>query len=117
MSVFRAGQIVLADWRDGLPSEPNKLRPAIVVEDSELFDDDYPNVILVPLAGDRLAAPAELTLPIDPTVENGCTARCYALSHNVTTTSVRRVRPTPSQITPEQLLAIRQQIAYAIGLD
>ena len=117
MSALRAGQIVLADWRDALPSEPNKLRPAIVVEDNALFDEDYPNVILVPLAGDRLTAPAELTLAIDPTAGNGCTARCYALSHNLTTTSVRRVRPTPSRVTPEQLLAIRRQIALAIELE
>ncbi len=33
-----AGQIVLVDWRDALPREPNKRRPAVVVEDSELFD-------------------------------------------------------------------------------
>src|ERR1700730_4189205 len=30
---FSGGQIVIADWRDGLPKEPNKLRPAVVVED------------------------------------------------------------------------------------
>ena len=29
---FAAGDIVLADWRDALPKEPNKRRPAIVVE-------------------------------------------------------------------------------------
>jgi hypothetical protein len=27
--MLRAGQIVLADWRDALPEEPSKLRPAI----------------------------------------------------------------------------------------
>jgi hypothetical protein len=26
-----AGQIVLVDWRDALPKEPNKRRPAVVV--------------------------------------------------------------------------------------
>src|SRR5690348_3092731 len=32
-----AGQIVLADWRaDALPKEPNRLRPAVVVEDDGL---------------------------------------------------------------------------------
>jgi mRNA interferase MazF len=48
MTALRAGQIVLADWRDALPREPNKLRPAIVVEDDRLFPDDYQNVLLVP---------------------------------------------------------------------
>jgi hypothetical protein len=45
---FSGGQIVIADWRDALPKEPNKLRPAVVVEDETLFDPAYPNVILVP---------------------------------------------------------------------
>lgn len=35
---LRGGQIVLADWRgDALPREPNKRRPAVVVEDERLF--------------------------------------------------------------------------------
>jgi len=117
VSTLRAGQIVLVDWRDGLPREPNKLRPAIVVEDDEGFDDSYPNVIVVPLSGDVLTAPWEFTLAIDPTAENGCSARCYALSCSVTTASMHRVRPTPSRILPEQLSAIRRQIAMAIGLE
>jgi mRNA interferase MazF len=45
------------DWRDALPKEPNKLRPAIVVEGSELFDPDYTNVILVPISEDCGLAP------------------------------------------------------------
>jgi len=45
---FLGGRIVIADWRDALPREPNKLRPAVVVEDETLFDPAYPNVILVP---------------------------------------------------------------------
>ena len=117
MATFAAGQIVLVDWRDALPKEPNKLRPAIVVEDEQGFDDDYPNVILVPLSGDRLAAPPEFALPIDPTPENGCTKRCYALSCYLATTSMQRVRPTRSSILPDQLDAIRRQIALAIGVE
>ena len=116
MAAFAAGQIVIADWRDALPKEPNKLRPPIVVEDDRLFDPSYPNVILVPLTEDlRLAIP-ELSLEIDPTPMNGCTKRCCALSHCVATTSATRLRPTRSMITPDQLTAIRRQIAVAIGL-
>jgi mRNA-degrading endonuclease toxin of MazEF toxin-antitoxin module len=115
--MLRAGQIVLADWRDALPKGPNKLRPAIVVEDERLFPPDYSNVILVPLSGERLAAPDRLALPIDPTPENGCVARCYALSYCMTTTSLRRLRATPSRVSAEQLAAIRRQIALAIGLE
>jgi mRNA interferase MazF len=117
VTTLRAGQIVLADWRDALPKEPNKLRPAVVVEDDELFGPDYPNVILVPLSGELIAALDGLALPIDPTPENGCSGRCYALSYAVAATSMARVRATPSQILPEQLSEIRRQIAMAIGLD
>jgi len=112
-----AGQIVLVDWRDALPREPNKLRPAIVVEDRELFAPAYPNVILVPLGDEDELVIADLALIIEPTAENGCTKRCYALSHCVTTNSKRRIRATSSRILPEQLATIRRQIALAIGLD
>jgi len=114
---FAPGQIVIVDWRDALPREPNKLRPAIVVEDSELFGPSYPNVIVVPISEDRESAPVGLSLEIDPTPENGCTKRSYALSAYVATTSKRRVRETQSRVSPEQLQTIRHQIALAIGLD
>ncbi len=62
MAEFESGQIVVADWRDALPKEANKLRPSVVIEDSELFSPVYPNVILVPprVAGGR----RELRVPI-----------------------------------------------------
>jgi mRNA interferase MazF len=114
---FEPGQIVLADWRDALPKEPNKLRPAVVVEDSELFDPSYPNIILVPLADESELVITDLALLIEPTPENGCIKRCYALSHCVTANSKRRVRGTRSRILPEQLAVIRRQIALAIGVE
>jgi mRNA interferase MazF len=114
---FSGGQIVIADWRDALPKEPNKLRPAVVVEDEALFDPAYPNVILVPLTEDlRLAIPG-LSVAIEPTPQNGCTKRCYALSHCVATISAARVTATRSRITHLELRAIRRQIAVSIGLD
>ena len=59
MARFKAGDIVIVGWRGGaLPEEPNRLRPAIVVEDDALFDPDYPNVLVVPMTSDsRLAIP------------------------------------------------------------
>jgi mRNA-degrading endonuclease toxin of MazEF toxin-antitoxin module len=112
-----AGQIVLVDWRDALPKEPNKLRPAVVVEDDELFSPDYPNAILVPLTEDATLAIPDLSVVIEPTAGNGCSKPCWAVSHLVATTSKARLRATRSGITPEQLAAIRGQIALAIGLD
>ena len=112
-----AGQIVLVDWRDALPKEPNKRRPAVVVEDSDLFDETYPNLILVPLAEDPHLAIADLSVRILPTAENGCTKPCFALAHHVTTASKRRVSPTPSRISGTELAEIRRLIGVAIGLD
>jgi len=117
LAEFSGGQIVLTDWRDALPKEPNKLRPAVVVEDETLFDPAYPNVILVPLTDDQRLAIPDLSVAIDPTPQNGCTKRCYALSHCVTTTSAARVRQTSSRIAEDELWAIRRQIGLAIGLE
>ncbi len=114
--VVRAGQIVLADWRgDALPKEPNKRRPAVVVEDDALFAPAYPNAILVPLTEDAALVIPDLSVAIAPTAENGCTKPCWAVAHLVATTSKGRLRATPSHVTPEQLTAIRRQIALAVG--
>ncbi len=116
--VLRAGQIVLADWRgDALPKEPNKLRPAVVVEDEELFAPSYPNALLVPLTEDPSLVIPDLATAIAPTDENGCRKPCWAVSHLVATTSKSRLRATPSHVTPAQLAAIRRQIAFAIGVE
>ena len=114
----RGGQIVLADWRgDAMPREPNKRRPAVVVEDDGLFAPAYPNAILVPLTEDGTLAIPDLSVAIAPTAENGCSKPCWAVSHLVATTSKARLRATPSHITPDQLAAIRRQIALAVGVE
>ena len=116
MGEFAPGQIVFVDWRDALPREANKFRPAVVVEDADLFVTDHPNVVLVPLSGDAKVVMPDLSVTVEPTPENGCTARCYALANHVTTASKRRIRPTSSRITAEQLQTIRERIAITIGL-
>jgi mRNA interferase MazF len=115
--LLRAGQIVVIDYRDALPKEPNKIRPCVVVEDTDLFDPTYPNVIVVPLTDDaRFVIPA-LAVQIPPTPENGCTKVSYAVAHCVTTASKHRIgQVTPSSITDEQLALIRRRIAECIGL-
>ena len=117
MAAFRAGELVVADWRDALPKEPNKRRPAIVVGHDELFDEAYPTVILVPLTQDAKLAIPSLTVVIEPNAENGLAKRSFALAHFVAATSARRVRATSSRIAPEQLLEIRRKIALSIGFE
>lgn len=85
---FKAGQIVLVDWRDALPREPSKKRPGIVVEDSELFDAAYPNLILVPLAEDPHLAIEDLSVRIAPTPE--------AVPNLVTRSLIMSLRPPSS---------------------
>jgi hypothetical protein len=116
LTQYRAGQIVLVDWRDALPKEPSKKRPAVEVEDSELFDPSYPNLVLVPLAEDPHLAIADLSVRILPTPEDGCTKPFHPLAHHVTTTSKRRVTPTDSRITDAQLAAVRRLIGVTIGI-
>jgi mRNA-degrading endonuclease toxin of MazEF toxin-antitoxin module len=115
---LHAGQIVVADWRgDALAKEPNKRRPAVVVEEDGLFAPAYPNAILVPLTEDAALAIPDLSVAIAPSAENGCSKPCWAASHLVATTSKVRLRATPSRITREQLAAVRRQIGLAIGID
>ena len=115
---LRAGQIVLADWRgDALQKEPNKRRPAIVVEDDGLFAPSYPNAILVPLTDDDALVIPDLAVSITPSPENGCSKPCWAVSHLVATTSKARLTATHSWITADQLAAIRRQIALTVGLE
>ena len=116
MARFKAGDIVVVDWRGGaFPREPNKLRPAIVVEDDELFDENYPNVLVVPLTSDPRLVVFGLTVTIDPEPENGCEQRCFAIAPSITAVSDRRIRLTKSRVRLDQLAEIRRQIAEAIG--
>ena len=112
-----AGQIVVADWRDGVTGEPNKMRPAVVVHDDELFDEQYPAVLLVPITEGGPHVMKRLAVKLEPTAENGCTKICYAISHLVAATATNRIRKTPSRISAEQLREIRQQIAECIALS
>ena len=114
--MFEPGQIVIADWRNAPPTEANRLRPAVVIEDGELFSLAYPNVILVPLTEDGGMVIADLSVRIDPTPENGCAKTCFAVSPLVAGTSKLRIRATGSRITAAQLARIREQVAEAVGL-
>jgi mRNA interferase MazF len=112
-----AGSVVLVDWRgDRLPNRPGGLRPAVVVEDTALIADGYPNVLVVPMTTDeRYATYAAFVERIKPTPDNGAPEPCYAIAHHVTSVSIHRIRVTTATITTEQLQSIRRRIAVAIG--
>jgi hypothetical protein len=67
-----AGRILLVNWRGALRREASKRgRLAVVVEEGDLFDPSYSNLILVPLAEDPHLAIEDLSVRIEPTPENG----------------------------------------------
>lgn len=111
-----AGTIVIVDWRGGaLPAEPGRLRPAVVVEDNELFPDEYPNTLVVPLTRDEGLAHPSFAELIEPTAENGAEVTCWALAHHVSSVSLRRIDGTASRVTAEQVSSIRRRITVALG--
>ncbi len=117
MSRPAAGSILVVDWGGGgLPQEPSRLRPAVVVEDHELFPDEYPNTLVVPLTRDEGIAHRSFAERIEPTTDNGVDTTCWALAHHVTSVSLRRVNPTASRITTDQLASIRRRITVALGV-
>jgi mRNA-degrading endonuclease toxin of MazEF toxin-antitoxin module len=106
----------MVDWRDALPGagEPNKRRPAIVVSSPHYFSSGLPFEIVVPLTGESALAIAGVSTAIDPTPENGCTKRSYALAWNVQTVPHARLTTTSSRISDDQLDDIRAQIRSAV---
>jgi len=89
---LKARQIVTVDWRkepddrtqDPQAPEPNKLRPAVVVQDTELFDPAYPTVLVVPMTGDPALAIPDLTVVLQPRPSNGCKKVSHLLPQNLT---------------------------------
>ena len=113
---FAAGDIVLADWRDALPKEPNKRRPAIVVEEDGLFDADYPNLLLVPLAED---AEPRRARPFRPDRTLGFEWLHQALLRPASACDHHLEAADPPHRVPDhaaELAAIRDRIAIALGL-
>jgi hypothetical protein len=107
----------MMDLRDALPDEPSKrARPCILVESPAIFGDAYLNVIVVPLTHDSGISVDLAKTTIDPTPENGCDVRSFAISAHVSSSSRSRiVRATESHITVEQLGTICAQIALCIA--
>jgi mRNA-degrading endonuclease toxin of MazEF toxin-antitoxin module len=107
----------MVDWRDALPGagEPNKRRPAVVVSSPRFFGTGLPFEIVVPLTGESALAIAGASTVIEPTSDNGCTKRSYALAWNVQTVPHARLTDTPSYITDDELGDIRAQISYLVA--
>ena len=121
---LKAGQIVAVDWRkepadpaqNPQPPEPNKLRPAVVVQDTELFDPAYPTVLVVPMTGDSALAIPDLTVVLQPCRTNGCKKLSYLLPQHLTCVAKTRITAvTQSEITSAELQQLRQLVVLTIG--
>jgi mRNA-degrading endonuclease toxin of MazEF toxin-antitoxin module len=121
---LKAGQIVTVDWRkdpehpaqDPQPPEPTKLRPAVVVQDTELFDPAYPTVLVVPMTGDPAPAIPDLTVVLQPSPSNGCKKVSDLLPQSLTCVAKTRITAaTKSTITPTELQQRRQLVVLTIG--
>jgi mRNA-degrading endonuclease toxin of MazEF toxin-antitoxin module len=121
---LKAGQIVTVEWRkdpndpaqDPHPPEPNNLRPAVVVQDTELFDPSYPTVLVVPMTGHPKLAMPDLTIVLQPTATNGCKKVSFLLPQNLTCAAKTRITEvTGSHITASQLQQLRQLIGLTVG--
>jgi mRNA interferase MazF len=113
-----AGQILWLDFRkDALPKEPNKLRPAIIVEDSDLFAAGFPNVVVVPCTTALTFEVMDLCVQIEPDKHNGFDRINWAIAHNVTTASKSRiVKETDYHVSPQHLSEIRARISETLNL-
>lgn len=110
------GEIVVVDWRDARPKEPNKIRPAVVVE-GPLFGEDYPNIIVAPMSEDDPTLTfREFSVRIEPNERNGCTKTSWVLGHSLTTASLSRIRRTRTRISNEELRELREKIAFALNI-
>ena len=121
---LKAGQIVTVDWRidpdhpalNPQPPEPNKLRPAVVVQDTDLFHPSYPTVLVVPMTSDPALAIPDLSVVLHPCPSNGCKKVSYLLPQNLTCVAKTRITTvTTSEITPAELLQLRQLVVLTIG--
>jgi mRNA interferase MazF len=119
MAKAAAGDILILNWRgDGLPKEANKVRPCVIVEDSDLFSEEHPNVIVVPLTASGTTTVSQLTVQIPPTLENGLKRTSFAPAYMVTAASKHRIDGEPiGRITRTQLDSIRAYIAESIGIS
>jgi uncharacterized protein (DUF1778 family) len=88
MARSEAGDVNVLNRRgDGLPKEANKIRPCVIVEDTDLFAEEHPNVIVVPLTTNASTIVSQLGLGASAVVP-----RPFALSREGVVTRASSVR-------------------------
>jgi len=110
------GSIVIIDWRGGVPpNEPNRLWPAVVIDDHHLFPDEYQSIFVAPMTRDETIVYPAFAISLEPSSQNGCLERCWILANYASVVSLARVRTTSSTISDEQLMQVRLKLSFMIG--
>jgi mRNA interferase MazF len=95
------------------PANPEVSAPSLISQTGCLIVVDT----FRPLTDDSALVIPDLSVTITPSEENGCNKAWWAASHLVATMSKARIQATSCHITPEQLAAIRRQIALSVGFE
>jgi len=111
------GAIVKVNWRDAKrnTTDPNRVRPAVVIGMSGIYVDALATLLVVPMTTDEEMLVPGVTLALPPTPDNGCTKTSYALSWNVQSVAIEGVTPTDARVTDNELEALRAQVARLVG--
>jgi len=72
-------------------------------------------MLVAPSSRDTGPAHKSLAKRIEPAADHGVHRTWWALAHQVTRVSLRRIEPPASRITAEQLASIRRPIMVAVG--
>ena len=119
-----SGQIVIVDWRrdpldpaqDPKQPEPNKLRPAMVAQNTGLFYPSYPTVLVVPMTGEPGLAIPDLTVVLQPSASNSCQKVSHLLLQHLTCVAKTWIRAaTDSRISARELQLLRRLVVLPIG--
>ena len=108
------GTVVLLSLDPTRGQEQRGVRPAVVVSDPEVVDDQrYPLVAVVPLT--RTPGRGALYPALAPG-PSGLVAQSYALLDQVRSVDKRRVRSVFGQISPDELRAVDEGLSLFLGL-
>jgi mRNA interferase MazF len=111
------GAIVKVHWRDAKrkTTDPNRVRPAVVIGMSGVYVDALATLLVVPMTADEEMLVPGVTLVLLPTPDNGCTRTSYALSWNIQSVAIERITPTNARVTDKELEELRAQVARLVG--
>lgn len=96
--------------------EYGKPRPAVVVVQSDLFNDVHPSLTLCPVTGTLRAAPL-FRLNVTPSSRNGLKKRSQIAVDKLATVKVERIKKVIGRLTDDEIRSVDQALKLWLGLD